>query len=189
MNEWWISGKTVGSPSRERRGTGTERFVGCESNPRSLRRLIKAYGMRRRVHASEPLFLPGDDTRYWYFLEVGCLLVSAPGAERRGSLAVLGAGTFFSFGGGGRHELVCKAVEASTVICLDRRQVESLARHDHALQKLLRDAAGWELELTLRRASERAVRSRAKMTERRPRRVHDNPYRVLDFRGEQAVPK
>jgi hypothetical protein len=149
-----------------------------ECKPPSLRRWMKVCGVRRPVHASAPLFLPGDDTRYWFFLEAGFLHVFPAGGERRTPPpSVLGPGTLFSFGSGGRHELVCKAVEASTVICLDRRHVESLARHDHALQKVLMDAARWELELTERCAGKRALGSRAKVSERRRLRTHDNPYR------------
>ena len=130
---------------------GAERAASSESKPRSLRRWMKVLGVRRPVRASEPLFLPGDCTRYWFFLEAGCLRVFAPGAEGRGSPAsVIGPGTFFCFGSGGRHELVCKAMEASTVICLDRRHLESQARNDHALQQLLKEAARWELGLSLR---------------------------------------
>jgi CRP-like cAMP-binding protein len=145
--------------------------------------------MRRRVQASEPLFLPGDDTRYWYFLEAGCLRVFAPGGEGRGSLApLLGPGMFFSFGSGGSHELVCKAAEPSMVICLDRRQVASLARYDRTVAELLKDAARWELELTPHCAHERAARSRPNISERRRRGAHDNPFRALNFRGERAAP-
>jgi hypothetical protein len=150
---------------------------------------MKVCGVRRPVHASEPLFLPGDATRYWYFLEAGCLHVFPPGGERQTPPpSVVGPGTFFSFGSGGRHELVCKAVEASTVICLYRRQVERLARHDHALQKVLVDAARWELEFAVRYAGKSAIGSRAKVSERRRLRTHDNPYRVVDVRDHCANP-
>ena len=141
-------------------GTGAGRFAGRQGSRRSLHRLMKAWGMRRHVRASEPLFLPGDDARYWYFLEAGSLWIFAPGAEGIGSRApLLSPDAFFSFGSGGRHELVCRAVEASTVICFDRRQVESQARHDHALEELLKDTARWELELTLWCTSNRLARS------------------------------
>jgi len=159
MNECWISEKTV-AESRERSGTGAGRFAGRQGSRRSLHRLMKVWGMRRHVRASEPLFLHGDDARYWYFLEAGSLRIFAPGADGVGSRApLLRPAAFFSFGSGGRHELVCRAVEASTVICFDRRQVESQARHDHALEELLKDTARWELELTLCCASDRLARS------------------------------
>jgi CRP-like cAMP-binding protein len=89
MNPCWVSVNNVSAASRATWRVGAEDAVRGESNSCSLRRLMKVWGMRRRVHASEPLFLPGDDTRYWYFVETGCLRVFAPGAERRASLAQL----------------------------------------------------------------------------------------------------
>jgi CRP-like cAMP-binding protein len=149
-----MSENTVGATSRVRSLDGVEGQTGRESDSLPSRRLIEVCGVRRRVHASEFLFVPGDHARYWYFLEGGCLRVFAPGGDGRVSLApLLGPANFFSFASGGRHELVCEAVEASTVICFDRRKVEGLARHDTALARLLEKAARYELTLTLRCAT------------------------------------
>jgi CRP-like cAMP-binding protein len=170
MSHCRVSENIVGAASRDRQGAGAGSAAGRESNYGSMRRLVRVCGVRRRVHALEPLFLPGDDTRYWYLLEAGCLRVFAPG---RGSVApLLGPGKFFSFGSGGRHELVCEAVEASTVVCLAWRKVESLARHDPTLAQLLRNAARWELELTFQCAAA-AVSRRVERVARPPLRTAD----------------
>jgi CRP-like cAMP-binding protein len=157
-----------------------------ESTSVSLQGLIEMCGVRRRVHGGEPLFLPVDATRYWYFLEAGSLRVFRPEAEGEGTLVtLLGPGKFFSFDSGGRYELGCEAMEASTVICLDRRKVDRLARQDPALAELLKIAARGELELTLQSATgaanrrlERVARRRAEMDERRPRHNHERPLRA-----------
>jgi CRP-like cAMP-binding protein len=144
----------VAAASRARWFIGAGSPLGRERRSLPPRLLVEVGGVRRRVHAGAFLFLPGDRARYWYFLEAGCLRVFAPGADQRGSPApLLGPASFFSFGSGGHHELVCEAIEASTVVCFDRRKVEGLAHHDPALVRLLENAARYELTLTLRCAT------------------------------------
>ena len=138
INHSCMSENNVGAASGSRLLAGAEGQLGRESGSLPSRRLFEECGVRRRVHASEFLFVPGDHARYWYLLEGGCLRVFVPGADGRGSASpMLGPANFFSFASGGRHELVCEAVEASTVICFDRRKAEALARYDPALAKLL----------------------------------------------------
>jgi CRP-like cAMP-binding protein len=154
INHSRMSENIDGAAARARLLDGAGGRPGLESGSLPSRRLIEVCGVRRRVHASEFLFLPGDHARYWYLLEEGCLRVFAPGADGRGSLVpMLGPANFFSFGSGGRHELVCEAVVASTVICFDRRKVEGWTRHDPALATLLEKAARYELTLTRRCAT------------------------------------
>jgi CRP-like cAMP-binding protein len=194
-----VSNNFASAASRPTWRAGAGRASADKSTCLSLRELIEMCGVRRRVHASEPLFLPGDAARYWYFLEAGSMRVFHPEAEGRSTLvALVGPGKFFSFGSGGRYELACEAIEASAVICLDRRKVDRLAHHDLTLAELLKIAARGELELALLSATgaanrrlERVARRRAEMDERRPWHNHERLLRAptipVEVRGNSKV--
>ncbi len=116
------------------------------SRATALSELITRYGVRRKLVRGNILFSKGDRARFWYFLEAGTLVLDPPETAPSNSSTTLRRGEFFSLSAGDERIATCRALDDATVICIDLREVESMAARNASFGEFLRKAVSRELD-------------------------------------------